>query len=144
MEVMEKTLVPLYEERVKKTHGTHDSGFDLLIPEDMIVPARSTMMIDLRVRFEPLFKSGYFLFPRSSIAKTPLRLSNSVGIIDCDYRGPLKCAVDNTSDQDFNLSRGERYFQVCHPSLHPLEITLVSCIELNTTRGEGGFGSTGR
>jgi dUTP pyrophosphatase len=143
LEINEESLRDEYFYKSQKAKVSTDSGFDLFIAENMVVPAHSMRMIDLKVRCEPLFKGGYYLYPRSSISKTPLRLANSVGIIDNGYRGTLKCAVDNNSDIDFIVKKGERYFQVCHPSLMPLKINIVESIDMKTERGEGGFGSTG-
>lgn len=88
---------------------------------------------------------GYvgLLFPRSSISNTSLILANSVGVIDSDYRGEVRCRfkkVDKLHTQEYNL--GER---VCQLVLVP--ITLTTPVEVDeledTERGEGGFGSTG-
>ena len=143
LEINEESLRDEYIYKSNKSEISSDSGFDLFIAEDMILPAYSMQLIDLKVRCEPLFKGGYYLYPRSSISKTPLRLANSVGIIDNGYRGTLKCAVDNNSDKDFIIKKGERYFQVCHPLLLPMKINIVNSVNMKTERGEGGFGSTG-
>ncbi len=143
LEVADDSLRNEYIYKSKKTEVSTDSGFDLFIAEDMIIPARTMKMIDLKVRCEPLFQGGYYLYPRSSISKTPLRLANSVGIIDNGYRGTIKCAVDNNSDKDFIVKKGERYFQICHPSLMTMKINIVDSVDMETSRGEGGFGSTG-
>ena len=90
---------------------------------------------------------GYYMYPRSSTGtKTPLRLANSVGIIDSGYRGPLIAAFDNRSNMDFNVTPQQRLVQICPPDLsYPIYIKLVKNVaELGvTSRGEGGFGSTG-
>ena len=124
-----------------------DSGFDVCMPSDVTLEPNSTTMIDLGVRCElrspkGTVVHGYYLYPRSSISKTPLRLANSVGIIDAGYRGILRVAVDNRSNAPYNLSKGDRLFQICMPSLAPFEV-VFDAINTNTERGEGGFGSTG-
>ena len=124
-----------------------DSGFDVCMPSDVTLEPNSTTMIDLGVRCElrspkGTVVHGYYLYPRSSISKTPLRLANSVGIIDAGYRGTLRVAVDNRSNAPYNLSKGDRLFQICMPSLAPFEV-VFDAINTNTERGEGGFGSTG-
>ena len=86
---------------------------------------------------------AYYLFPRSSISKTPLRLSNSIGLIDAGYRGELIGMVDNIYDKDFQVKRGERYFQLVAVDSSPVEFELVDELSVSS-RGEGGFGSTGR
>lgn len=87
---------------------------------------------------------GYatLIFPRSSIAKTPLRLANSVGLIDADYRGEiiLKFKTD-VFGQDYMPDLTKAIGQLVVIKLPDLPIIEVD--ELNDTdRGAGGFGST--
>lgn len=140
IELVDNSLQEFYS--TVKNHIT-DSGYDLFFPEDITIPAKALgFAIDLKVRCEPIFFGGYYLYPRSSISKTPLRLANSVGIIDNGYRGTLQVRVDNHSTDDFTVKRGERLFQICHPSLAPFEVKIMDKINLHTSRGAGGFGST--
>ena len=87
---------------------------------------------------------GYYLYPRSSTGtKTPLRLANSVGIIDAGYRGEIKGIVDNLDKgQDYCIRAGTRLFQLCSPVLGPISFEMANTLS-ETARGEGGFGSTG-
>ena len=91
---------------------------------------------------------GYYLYARSSTGKTtPLRMANSLGIIDSGYRGNIKVCVDNIYRNDFSIVKGERYFQICPPSLeYPIKVVVVDSVDKlgYTTRGAGGFGSTGK
>jgi len=128
-----------------------DSGLDLFISEDIIVPAGAiSFKVDLRIMCEAFpskekeHNISYYLYPRSSMgAKTPLRLSNSVGIIDAGYRGNIIGIVDNIDQKnDFRIEAGSRLFQICSPTLDPLTFELVNELS-ETSRGEGGFGSTG-
>ena len=75
-------------------------------------------------------------------AKTPLRLSNSVGIIDSGYRGNIIGIVDNLSDEDFIVEPGTRLFQICSPVLDSITFQIVNSLS-DTSRGGGGLGSTG-
>jgi dUTPase len=87
---------------------------------------------------------GYHLYPRSSISKTKVRLANSVGIIDPNYRGYLIAAVDNISDEVQVLKQGERYFQLVFVRIdRPSNIEIIKDLS-NTDRGANGFGSTGK
>lgn len=132
----------------KKKNHTSDSGLDLVIPHEHIIPARITSYkIGLGVRCEPVFDDfkvrGYFIFPRSSTgSKTPLRLSNSVGIIDNSYRGELMVCVDNLSDIDYKITKGQRLFQLCSPDLSPIDVEVCTSLSV-TERQAGGYGSTG-
>jgi len=107
--------------------------------EDVIVPAETSgFMVDLCFRAEPTH--GYILAPRSSISKTVLRMSNSIGIIDMGYRGNVKVAVDNISDTDFIMKKSKCYFQIVsfNGMLPNWNIDKVK----DSHRGSGGFGST--
>ena len=142
VEVADEAVLAEFYVTGRRNHLT-DSGFDLVCPAEVMVPARSTVFVDLGVRtMREGSNCGYYLYPRSSLSKTPLRLANSVGIIDAGYRGTLKAAVDNTSDADYTIRRGDRLFQICLPTLEPFAV-LFAPVSRDTERGEGGFGSTG-
>lgn len=106
----------------------------------------------------PDLPSGFYLYPRSSISKTRMRLANSVGIIDAGYRGDIIAAVDTIGLFGSNdiwhvwketlspIKKYDRYFQLCAPDLSPFLVHIVDTeAELGapTIRGQGGFGSTG-
>ena len=122
-----------------------DSGLDLFCPKDILVKSGETVKIDLEIQCEALNDNrnnvSYYLYPRSSIVKTPLRLANSVGIIDAGYRGNIMAFVDNIKSEDFLVEKGTRLFQICSGDLSPLTFELVNSLS-DTSRGEGGFGST--
>lgn len=108
---------------------------------------------------EKVFSTGYYIYPRSSLSKTKLRLANSVGIIDAGYRGTLigmfdVVNIDNNSYQfssdkaaDYYAKSYDRLVQICAPGLVPIFVEMVDSIEalgIETERGSGGFGSTGK
>jgi dUTP pyrophosphatase len=120
-----------------------DSGYDLFCCVNQVVEPWSTCKIPLGICAQPInTDSGYYLYPRSSISKTPLGLANSVGIIDNGYRGEICAVVRNYSNEPYKINQGERLFQLCAPDLKPFEIQIVNELE-SSIRGEGGFGSTG-
>jgi hypothetical protein len=102
------------------------------------------------------FNTGYYMYPRSSISKTQLRLANSTGIIDAGYRGHLMGMFDvvnipkneyDDREADYFGLKFERYLQICAPGLVPIIVEVVHSKEElgeETARGSGGFGSTGR
>ena len=92
------------------------------------------------------YYTGYYMYPRSSISKTRLRLANSVGIIDAGYRGHIMAMFDVIGNKDYEGKAYERYIQICAPGLIPMIVEIVDNIEAlgeKTERGQGGFGSTG-
>lgn len=126
-----------------------DSGLDLFCPETITVNPGETVKINLQINCEALHDTientnvSYYLYPRSSIIKTPLRLANSVGIIDAGYRGDIIACVDNIKSESYTVNKGDRLFQICAGNLEPIEFQLVNDLS-NTQRGAGGFGSTGK
>ncbi len=87
---------------------------------------------------------GYlgFILPRSSIFRTSLDLSNSVGLIDSEYRGEIKFKFNKISNKNVVYNIGERVGQLV--ILPYPKINLVESEELSeTVRGSAGFGSSG-
>lgn len=88
---------------------------------------------------------GYvgLLFPRSSICKKDLEMTNSVGVIDSNYRGPIKSVFNPTCEDPEVYELGERFAQLIiipYPKIEFEEVEELS----ETERGEGGHGSTGK
>ena len=86
----------------------------------------------------------FYLYMRSSLSKTKIRLANSVGIIDRGYRGDI-CAYFDVLGSDI-LEIYQRPIQLCANDLEYFNVILVDNFDefKNTTRGENGFGSTGQ
>ena len=82
--------------------------------------------------------------PRSSISKTPLRLANSIGLIDGGYRGVglWRCAII-LKPILIPLKKGQRLFQIVSCDCSPITYDLIDQLS-ETSRGSGGFGSTGK
>ena len=120
-----------------------DAGLDLFIVENKIIRPLETAKIHLGIACENLENNPYLLMPRSSISKTPLRLCNSIGLIDAGYRGEIIAAVDNIKDKSFEIKVGERLFQLVAMSGSEINFELVDELT-KTERGTGGFGSTGK
>ena len=142
-----------------------DSGIDMFCADGGDILPGDTSLVGLGVKCRMVDTSnpgvtvGYYMYPRSSIYKTPLRLVNSVGIIDKDYRGELKAPLQNnpnvstylvdfTAGVDvvekytYTIESYSRLVQICAPDLSPLSVAFVDELD-NTSRGSGGFGSTG-
>ncbi len=120
-----------------------DAGLDLYVLEDMIFNPNETKLIKFGICCEPADGKAYYLLPRSSISKTPLRMSNSIGLIDGGYRGEIMAACDNVKEYRYNVSKGDRLFQLVAADSSSIEFKIVSSLT-DTTRGSGGFGSTGK
>ncbi len=134
----------------------NDSGFDILMPSNTELYSNESVIIDLKIKGvmkkiinNVEFPSAYYVYPRSSISKTAIRLSNNVGIIDSGYRGNLKAAFDVLPSSDVKektIMVKQRLLQICSPTLEPFYVEYVKNIDdldMKTERGDGGFGSTG-
>jgi dUTP pyrophosphatase len=126
-----------------KNDTNGNSGFDLYLPEDIVFPTGKVTFVDFGISAKTTDGSGFWVLPRSSLSKTPLRLANSMGLIDPSYRGNLIGAFDNTSDADYTVEKGTRLLQMCIPGLMPFTVEWVDKLD-DTSRGAGGFGSTGK
>ena len=154
-----------------RTDPFMDAGFDILCPckgfhclSNSVSGGGGPNKIDFQVKCSAqLIKrnghvngkyTGYYMYPRSSLSKTRLRLANSVGIIDSGYRGNLIGMFDCFSagkgslcetEYDYVVKPFEKLVQICAPDLRPIFVELVDSEEelsSATSRGEGGFGST--
>ena len=87
---------------------------------------------------------AFWLAPRSSISKTPWRLANSLGLIDATYRGVIRAALTPPEKPNHHA----RLCQLARPDLLPWNVVVVLTADAElpggaTSRGAGGFGSTG-
>ena len=135
-----------YARDLYENHGHFhdgDAGLDLFVIDNLTVEPGETAIIKSYIACENTQGNSYFLMPRSSISKTPLRQCNSVGLIDGSYRGEIMAAVDNVKNEPYTIESGQRLFQLVAMDGSPIHIELVSKLT-ETVRGEGGFGSTGK
>lgn len=119
------------------------AGIDFFLPQPVRFEPCRSKKVPLGVAVE--IPEGYvmLLIPRSSTWKTPLRMPNSIGVIDSDYRGEVCALLRNTSDFTFTTDIGERLVQGVIVPVPSVQITEVSELS-ETSRGVGGFGSTGK
>ncbi|WP_025885969.1 dUTP diphosphatase [Asaia prunellae] len=121
------------------------AGMDLLaaIDSDQVVKPGDRALIPTGLKIG--LPAGYELQirPRSGLAlKHGITLPNTPGTIDEDYRGEIGVIILNTGKEDFVISRGMRIAQAVLAPV--IRLTWVEVSELDeTTRGTGGFGSTG-
>lgn len=134
----ENAVIPSYAKK-------GDAGLDLVATE---IKSETESQISYGTGIAVEIPLGYvgLVFPRSSIKKYDLQLSNSVGVIDSGYRGEIQATFNKTSNQ---LNRNMEYYNVGdriaqliilpYPQIKFIETDNLS----NTERGIGGFGSTG-
>lgn len=124
----------------------HAAGFDLRAAVDaplVLAPgARALVPTGVSLAIPPGYEGQ--VRPRSGLAiHHGIGLLNSPGTIDADYRGEVKVILINHGSEPFTISRGDRIAQLVIASLVDCELTLAESLD-DTSRGEGGFGSSGR
>ncbi|WP_024769771.1 dUTP diphosphatase [Aquimarina macrocephali] len=134
--------------------SSHDlPHYETIASAGMDLRAHITESVTLKPLERTIVKTGLFIElpvgyeaqvrPRSGLAaKKGITVLNAPGTIDADYRGEIGVILVNLSNEDFTIQNGERVAQMViarHERGEWIEVTELS----ETTRGEGGFGSTG-
>lgn len=135
----------LYDGAKLPTYGSDGAGcFDFYAPADNVLCTGEIAKIPLGIAMEVPKDHVLLIMPRSSIGfKTPLRMANSVGVIDSDYRGEISALYENQDVGDFYIAAGDRIAQGCIVPVPTVEFEEVDTLS-ETKRGIGGFGSTGK
>ena len=162
-------IVKLNEEAVLPKYATPGSAcFDFVAMEDIILVPGQTGLIKTGLAVEVPENYKIAIYPRSGISlKTPLRMGNSVGQVDSDYRGEIGVIIHNTGiacpytakmamtidnepiEMDnpapintYVIRKGDRIAQGAIEAAIQADFQLVKVLS-STDRGQGGFGSTG-
>ena len=120
------------------------AGMDVVAAEDLdLAPgARHAVATGFKVAIPDGFEIQ--VRPRSGLAyKYGVTVPNTPGTIDSDYRGELKILMINHGSDPFRVRRGERIAQLVPAAVTKADFDEVEELDA-TTRGAGGFGSTGR
>lgn len=124
-----------------RAHST-DAGLDFYSPEDFEVKPRGSILIPLQLRVK--FTDGFaMVFAEKSGVATKKNLDNGAKIVDSAYRGIVHAHFFNNSDKFVKISRGEKIVQALFIPIWSGQPIEISDYDLNSERGEGGFGSTG-
>lgn len=123
------------------------AGLDLAacIEEDIIISPRQLMKIPTGIAIAlPGPEYVALVFARSGLGiKHGIALSNGVGVIDSDYRGEIQVGLTNLSHTPYTIQPGDRIAQLVLTPVVTPEVEITAELE-ETSRGAGGFGSTGR
>lgn len=128
------------DESIRPVRSTrHSAGYDFIAPKSFTIGRGEKILFDTGVKVE--LEPGYvlLLFPRSSLGSNGLVLTNTVGVIDADYRDEIKAMLtNNNSYHSIHIDRGQKYMQgviVRHYFAEEDEVT---------AERKGGVGSTGK
>lgn len=132
----ERARIPSYS-----TEGA--SGMDIAVLDDVSIKPGETVVAPTGLAFA--IPRGYEiqLRPRSGLSlKTDLRLPNSPGTIDSDYRGDLGVIMSNVGNEVLEFKAGDRVAQIVLNFVPKMELIVVNELT-ETVRDDGAFGSTG-
>jgi len=121
-----------------------DAGADLFSVEEVVIPAGDRR--DVGTGLALAIPSGHagFVQPRSGLAfKHGIMVVNSPGLIDAGYRGEVRVALYNSGREPFTVAVGERIAQLVIQKVEEAEFVATDDLP-DTSRGRGGFGSSGR
>ncbi|MGN1139235.1 MAG: dUTP diphosphatase [Ruminococcus sp.] len=130
------------------TRGTQGSaGMDLYacIDSEITIAPNELKIIPTGIAIAlPSSDVAAFLYARSGLGvKHGICLSNGVGVVDSDYRGEICVGLCNVSDKPYTISQNERIAQMVIAPVVTAEFTETDDLD-ETSRGVGGFGSTGK
>lgn len=135
----------LTENAVIPSHQTEGaSGFDLHSTETKVIMPGETELISTGLAVAIPIGYEMQVRPRSGLSlKTGLRVANSPGTVDADYRGEVKVIITNTGHIPQYIKTGDRVAQGVICPVYYANFEQVNELD-NTNRGSGGFGSTGK
>jgi dUTP pyrophosphatase len=142
-----KILDPRMREQIPSYATPGSAGLDLraALEAPLIIEPGTTHLVPTGLSIH-VADPGYaaVILPRSGLGhKHGIVLGNLVGLIDSDYQGPLMVSAWNRSQTAYTLQPLERLAQLVVLPIAQVEFTVVEDFE-QSTRGAGGFGSTGR
>jgi dUTP pyrophosphatase len=150
MEKINVSVCAMYDDvEIPKYQTSGSAGCDVKAyfsdKKNLLIRPRETVLVPTGLKFS--VPDGYEMQirPRSGLSlKTKLRIANSPGTLDSDYRGILMIILENTSNtEEINIDHGDRIAQLVFAPVVQAQFNV--CTELdNTERGSGGFGSTGK
>ena len=144
VKVLIKKLDPAVETPVYKTAGS--SGMDLMafIKQPIKLAPKSSCLVPtgLTVTFPEQYEIQ--IRPRSGLAaKSNISVLNTPGTIDSDYRGEIKIILFNHGGSEFIVNNNDRVAQMILAPVSKMNVEEVENLP-DTSRGKGGFGSTGK
>jgi dUTP pyrophosphatase len=126
-------------------HYSHegDAGMDVYSVEDILINPNERKLISTGLTFEIPRGFEIQIRPKSGLALNHgITILNTPGTLDSGYRGELKVILFNTSNKSYQVKKGEKIAQIILAKYEEAEIEETNELT-QTTRAEGGFGSTG-
>ena len=123
----------------ERAHPT-DAGADLFAYENLEIYPNEQKLVDTGIAIKIPHGFAGFVYNRSSQGKKGITIPHSVGVIDSGYRDTIKVLLKNIGDDPYKITTGDRIAQLV---IQKVELVGFKDIWNDSTRGTGGFGSTG-
>ncbi|KAL7945887.1 dUTP diphosphatase [Trichoderma barbatum] len=143
-----EAAVPLHVKKLSPqgrlpTRGSEfAAGYDLYAARDTVVPGRGKILVDTDISIATPAGTYGRIAPRSGLASKHF-IDTGAGVIDADYRGPVKVLLFNHAEADYEIKEGDRIAQLVLERIVTPDVVEVEELE-ESVRGAGGFGSTGK
>ena len=134
--IKENAIVPKYAH-----HG--DAGVDLYSTEDYIIKPGERVLVSTGIAIAIPKGHEAQVRPKSGLAlKHGISIVNTPGTVDCEYRGEIGVIAINLGNEDFKIEKENKIAQMVFNKIEKADFEEVKELD-DTTRGDGGFGSTG-
>ena len=135
-----RAKVPAYA-----TSGSAAAVLCAVLDEPLTVQPMQRVLVPTGLAIElPGAHAVALVYARNGLSiKHGLCMANGVGVVDSDYRGELKVPMVNLGAEAYTIQPGERVAQLCIAPVYTAAFAQADTLE-ETSRGEGGFGSTGK
>jgi len=131
-------LSPKDREMYNERASLYERDVELVFNRDIVVPANSSILVDMELtcelrkmnsRFEAVGQTFYkklnfYVYPRTVIYKTPIRLSCSVVVSSSFENEQIELPLDNISSEDYTITKGSSLFHICAPDLSRMIVVL--------------------
>ena len=128
------------EAKLPERANPTDAGADLFSYEDLEIYPNEQKLVDTGIAIKIPQGFAGFVYNRSSQGKKGITIPHSVGVIDSGYRDTIKVLLKNIGDDPYKITTGDRIAQLV---IQKVELVQFKDIWNDSTRGTGGFGSTG-
>jgi dUTP pyrophosphatase len=144
---MQLNIKKLYNDSILPQYGSAcAAGLDLNSYVDIVVEPKTRKLISTGISISWDSKDEYYMriAPRSGLS-VKNNIDIGAGVVDSDYRGEVfVCFINNDNDKPYIIKKGDRIAQMILTRIERFNDIVVVDEHSSTSRGEGGFGSTGK
>lgn len=119
-----------------------DQGWDIRADKDTVLNPSETKLIDTGLYFE--FRDGLYADVRARSGISSKGILCHTGLVDSNYRGEIKVCMTNLSNVPYTIKKGDRIAQLVFGKEVLVEPIKADVIDTDTSRGDKGFGSSGK